>query len=226
VCTVSIVPGASGFRMVCNRDELRTRPVALPPRLHRTQSVTAVWPVDPKSGGTWVAANDAGLAVALLNRTAPAGHWRSAPGVSRGTIIPRLSASTSLSDALDRALALRIGEMDAFTLVVVEGSSVGTVTSIGGRLSLRTVRLRAPVVFTSSSLGDCVVQEPRSKLFQRLVECSQDPFTGQAQFHRHRWPLRPEISIEMSRADASTVSRTIVDVLPNKFTLRYTPVYR
>lgn len=226
MCTVSVVPGASGFRIVCNRDELRTRPAGLPPALHRTRAVTAVWPLDPKSGGTWIAANDAGLAFALLNRRHPDGRWKPPPAVSRGTIIPRLSASISLNDAMDRALALGIGDMDPFTLVVVDGSSIGSLTSTDGRVCLRTAPLRVPVFFTSSSLGDDLVQKPRSELFELLVRSNSTPLEGQAHFHRHRWPLRPEISVEMSRAEASTVSRTVVDVLPDRFSLRYTPVYR
>jgi hypothetical protein len=35
---------------------------------------------------------------------------------------------------------------------------------------------------------------------------------GQAQFHRHQWRRRPEISVRMEREDALTVSRTVVDV--------------
>ena len=54
---------------MCNRDERRDRRAATPPAVHRLQHRTAIYPVDPVGGGTWIGVNDAGLAAALLNRT-------------------------------------------------------------------------------------------------------------------------------------------------------------
>jgi hypothetical protein len=83
------------MRMVCNRDESRSRPAALPPQVREFGKQRAILPIDPVSGGTWIAASSAGLAMTLLNSyPAPAGPL--APGAteelleSRGTIIPYL----------------------------------------------------------------------------------------------------------------------------------------
>jgi hypothetical protein len=67
MCTVSVVPHVGGIRLLCNRDERRTRPAALPPAIHLVRGTTALFPVDPEGGGTWIGVNDAGLAVTLLN---------------------------------------------------------------------------------------------------------------------------------------------------------------
>jgi hypothetical protein len=76
--------------------------------------------------------------------------------------------------------------------------------------------LDRPHVFSSSSLGDRVVEEPRRRLFEHLISGDRDEWlAGQATFHRHRWQNRPEISVLMSREDARTVSRTRIDVLPS-----------
>ncbi|MFG0251809.1 MAG: hypothetical protein ACF8NJ_02930, partial [Phycisphaerales bacterium JB038] len=73
MCTVTVIPlaasddGAGGYRMACNRDELRTRPEALPP-VQRTYGDRRAWlPVDPVSDGTWIGLNEVGLALTLLN---------------------------------------------------------------------------------------------------------------------------------------------------------------
>src|SRR5437762_13943150 len=68
VCTVSIIsPGDGVLRLACNRDELWSRPDALPPRLMHFGQRQAALPIDPQSGGTWMAVNDAGLTCAILN---------------------------------------------------------------------------------------------------------------------------------------------------------------
>jgi hypothetical protein len=67
VCTLSVVPIGDRVRLAFNRDEKRTRAPGLPPRAARIGHRTAILPTDPASGGTWLAVNDAGLALAVLN---------------------------------------------------------------------------------------------------------------------------------------------------------------
>jgi hypothetical protein len=90
VCTLTVIPQTSGsVRIAFNRDESRTRPAGLPPSLQRIGSRAAVMPTDPLSGGTWLAVNDAGLALAVLNVN-PTDRARNAPKPlrSRGAVIP------------------------------------------------------------------------------------------------------------------------------------------
>jgi hypothetical protein len=51
MCTVSIVPTPDGCRVMCNRDERRTRAAARPPRTWPTEVSWATYPQDPVSGG-------------------------------------------------------------------------------------------------------------------------------------------------------------------------------
>jgi hypothetical protein len=44
---------------------------------------------------------------------------------------------------------------------------------------------------------------------------------GQARFHAHRWPQRPELSVRMARRGARTVSRSVVDVDPAAIRFEY-----
>ena len=119
MCTVTIVPYDDGFRLVCNRDERRDRPAAIPPMDRRLPHRTAIYPQDPLGGGTWVGANDAGLVAALLNRSVNAG----APGGerplrSRGLIIPPLLDASSVTEAVDMAADLDPAQFNPFRLVV------------------------------------------------------------------------------------------------------------
>ena len=106
MCTASIIPLQSGgFRVVINRDELRSRPNALrPTALELENGVRAAWPTDAQAGGTWVAASDRGLVLTLLNGN-PTPFPQLPPEeelVSRGLIVPSLIGSESAEQAATR----------------------------------------------------------------------------------------------------------------------------
>src|SRR5216683_2177806 len=94
MCTISFVPKSHGFYLAMNRDEKFTRSTALPPAIVDLADRRAIFPREPE-GGTWIAANDAGVCLALIN-------WHrieSEPEhsiVSRGEVIRKLAGiSTS-----------------------------------------------------------------------------------------------------------------------------------
>ncbi len=223
MCTVTVVPHGERCRVVCNRDEQRARPPASPPRQRQLAAVRAVWPLDPVSGGTWIAATGAGLVLVLLNRHPRAGGH--APGrLSRGIVIPALAELGSVEEVAARTRELASLDLAPFTLVVVGRRQVAIVRNGGPAPSTRIGRLVRPLLFTSSSLGDHRVARPRRELFRRLIEESGAPLAGQRAFHRHVWADRPDISVRMSRTDAATVSRTVVEVEGDRLQMRYTPL--
>src|SRR5262249_38704791 len=104
MCTVTLVPfragGQSGIRIACNRDESPGRLTARPPQVRRYGDRSAIMPVDPDSDGTWIAVNDAGLAMVLLNRNPAGACVRPATlRPSRGEIIPGLLRCDDLNSA-------------------------------------------------------------------------------------------------------------------------------
>ncbi len=221
MCTVSIIPlpppapgESSGFRLVTSRDESIRRAPALPPVLHRLESGQALWPIDADAGGTWVAASDRGLALAILNIYAPGEDWtpRHDPGAapSRGTIIPRLIGSASASAAAQALGAIDLAPFRPFRLLCADPSGVTECRWERGSLALSPPALY-PACFSSHGMGDDTARH-RLHLFRRWF--GDRPVTPGEQdgFHRHRWASRPEISVRMSRADARTVSITSVTV--------------
>ena len=226
MCTVTIVPYDDGFRLACNRDERRDRAAATPPNVHRLEHRIAVFPLDPVGGGTWVGVNDAGLAAVLLNRriksTAPTANR---PLRSRGLIIPTLLDCGSVPDALEIAARLDPAHFDLFRLVVVHGMVAAVLASDGRTVSVETLGVSRPLMLTSSSLGDDLVEGPRRRLFERLVVKSDGAWLrAQARFHTHQWPSRPHVSVRMERPDARTVSRTQIDVTSRGSELCYDPL--
>lgn len=207
-----------------NRDELRTRPLAGPPALRRVGSRLAAYPVDPQSGGTWIAANDAGVVLALLNRTDTPGPPRGAAR-SRGAIIPTLLHLERAEDIVRRCRWLTPSTFAPFYLAVLSPSRWSLVTSDGQGISVKHLNQAQPLLWTTSSLGDQLVDRPRRELFERMLSAATEDRSGlQRAFHEHRWARHPELSVYMSRADARTVSRTTIEVSQRRFRMRYQPL--
>ncbi len=235
MCTVTLVPlltrpphpsggasegGPRGTRLACNRDELRSRPIALPPIIRTIENRRAIMPIDPVSGGTWIAASDAGLMMTLLNvnpRRGSGGAPHDGSLVrSRGAIIPELIPCATLDEASDRAMGLAPRAFPPFCLVMADAGRVVEIRSDGRNMCRSDdTKLVRPVLYTSSGLGDHLVEGPRRKLFDELFPASAPPedwLATQQAFHRHSWPDRTHLSVCMSRDEAWTVSMTIVEL--------------
>lgn len=220
MCTLSLVPLPDGLRVIFNRDELRSRPVALPPAVTEVAGQTMAYPMDPQSGGTWIGTNGAGLVLGVLNVSEGVRPLR--PLYSRGHIIPALLEYERLREALRAAVRLEAWRFQPFRLVGAQDGWAGVLSSNGERLTLEEGPFDVPRLFTSSSLGDALVESPRRRLFEQMV--LKDPrgwLEGQARFHAHQWPNHPELSVRMSREDAATLSRSLIDVNPDRIRFEY-----
>ena len=220
MCTVSIISTShtGGYRLVTNRDEQRTRAAGEAPKWRRFGSVDALAPLDPVSGGTWVATNREGLSLCILNGNLEPPPPAPARGLSRGLIIPALIGSHSLDEAMTGLSTADLSRFAPFRLVMSQsGGTDGPGVLVAdafwnGRTLEVTTDQAPPVCFVSSGLGDSRVA-PRLPLFASVVTDAPRP-EAQDEFHRHVWPDRPEISVCMSRAEARTVSITTIRVDP------------
>ncbi|MGH7243592.1 MAG: NRDE family protein [Phycisphaerales bacterium] len=234
MCTVSVIlhpqlparasnmssrrDSAQVLRIVCNRDEKRVRTEALPPICREFGERTAILPIDPLSRGTWIGVNDAGLALCLLNATVRDSHTTTARGrkgllKSRGEIIPSLLNCETVDEAIGRVARLDSREFPPFRLISASRTHIGMVASARDSVSVQQLQpLRAPFMATSSSLGDELVAPIRRELFGECLRSCPDTLEAQRRFHSHQWPDRKNLSVLMSRPDARTVSRTIVEV--------------
>jgi hypothetical protein len=222
MCTLTAIRVGESVRLAFNRDELRSRPLGLPPRTRPFGQCRAVLPLDPVSGGTWIGVNDARVALALLNVNQ--GQVHQTPRRSRGVIIPALLHCDSLSLTIATAEALDVRECGPFRLIVADQEMFAELHSEDGAIQfVGQNRMEQPCMLTSSGLGDHHVEGPRRKLFEETFAQNGDLAGLQDSFHRHRWPERPHLSVCMSRPDARTVSHTIIDLGRDTITLRYHP---
>jgi hypothetical protein len=228
MCTVTVVPleNEGGYRLVVNRDERRTRADAVAPVWARQGSRCIAYPSDPTGGGTWVGVNDAGLAMALINRFPHVDARSPARVASRGLIIPALLGCRRVPDAVRLLRAFGCSRFNAFSLMVIDRQEIGVFTHDSRDDSAEIETFLKPVLLTSSSLDDDLAESLRRRLFGELVlnEMVECRLLGQHRFHRLQWTDRPEISVLMERPDAKTVSRTTIDVTQDSIGIAYEPV--
>jgi hypothetical protein len=231
MCTVTVVRAEGLLRVACNRDESRQRPAAYAPFITRAGALKVLTPQDPQGGGTWVAANSAGIVFALLNvnsiPTASSSQYR-----SRGLIIPMVAECSSMDEI---ALGVDNIRQEPFApcRLLVADQDVVVVLSIGtGRREIEVYPVAHPLLFTSSRLGDALVDGPRRLLFEQmipLIGCragnERDLAAQQDAFHAHRWRDRPAVSVHMSRPEACTVSTTVVEVTADEVRMVYQPSF-
>jgi hypothetical protein len=213
-----------------NRDESRSRPAAFPPQRRRYGNRSAILPVDSISDGTWVAVNDAGLVLALLNVNSPVNEAALQTLLtqrgrrSRGAIIPALLSCSTLDEALARMAELSATDYAPFQLVLFGSRDFAEVRSDGKRLwRKRPVPLSGPLLWTSSGLGDHLVEGLRRQLFEAYFTRPDDRAAQQDAFHQHRWPDQPHLSVCMRRADACTVSYTVIELDESAALMMYFP---
>ena len=221
MCTVTFIARQRGYCLGMNRDEKLTRPTGLPPKMKKVNGRAVISPSEP-GGGTWIAVNDHGATLALINWysiTARVGG----KAVSRGEVINSISAARS-ADVAQAALAgLPLNKMNPFRLI-----GVFPVTSeiVEWRWNLkRLVRKRhrwKTQQWISSGFDEPTAQRVRGKTFQRARrQHSAGSLDWPRRLHRSHSPQAGPFSTCMHRADAATVSYTEVAVSSRQATMRY-----
>src|SRR6266446_1379970 len=128
MCTLTFVPTEDGYLVGMNRDELLTRRVALPPKRFQRSGMEMVCPSEP-CGGTWIACNDRGNLLALLNWNASGSPLLGEKRKTRGLVIPELIGEPDLHAADSHFYQMNLDGLFPFRLVGVFRSER---TSTGG----------------------------------------------------------------------------------------------
>jgi hypothetical protein len=217
MCTVSFLPGRSGFLLAMNRDEKKARPRALAPRRRWTGTHNALFPSEP-GGGAWIGVNDAGLTLALVN-------WYAKPQrdpllcVSRGIIVPHLLAADAMADFGRMFADLPLDRINPFRLIAASAGETrlrewrwdGTLLSCG---KFRWARRH----WFSSGYDEPVVASRRAQVTRDVPALTPARLR---RLHAGHLPERGPFSLCMHRDDAQTVSYTEIAVSPARARMRY-----
>lgn len=211
MCTLSVVRRASGVvRLVCNRDEQRTRMRSRGPEVRDLGARRAIMPIDANAGGTWIGVNDAGVVACLINATVGGGRGSTRGAMrSRGEIVPRALMESTLRGAAASVLETSAGDYPPFRVLVCDVEGAVVLASDGRRVArVEELSHGSAVMLTSSGLGDEVVEGPRRAVFEAMLAAGFD----QDAFHARRCEGAGHLGVAMARADARTVSRTSIEL--------------
>jgi len=223
VCTVTWLTSDDSYELFCNRDERHERGEAAPPRVFSMGGVEVVAPRDPDGGGTWICANDRGLAVCLLNgyRAAddlePADHFR-----SRGLLVLELAQAADSATALALLSAAHLAPYRSFEVLLMDatGPHVAVWDRATASLSRRVPSL--PLVSCPVRTGE-VRAARRLTLEQIATRRGRLDARGLAEFHRSRHANGGIWSVSMHHTKAATRSHTHLRVTRDRVECTYVP---
>jgi hypothetical protein len=209
MCTVTWEHTSEGYQLYCNRDETLTRKRALPPTLQIRDDVRFVAPVDGDFGGTWIAVNEFGLSICLLNGPGRRGT------LSRGSLVTMLMSAASIEEVCERIALSDLAPYALFQLAVLApGSPTAVIEWNGVRKRLRPDG-ESLLPLTSSSFDAETVRDVR------LLEYRQAPNLRAFHSSHGMWPSA--YSPCMHRSDAETVSFSCVTVTESAADFHYLP---
>ena len=224
MCTVSWIHREDGYLLLFNRDELRTRKPAVAPRVNVRNGVAFIAPLDGDHAGSWIAVNQFGLTLCLLNR------FDDSPGAilpdyqSRGLLLHELLDCAEVTAVTLRLNEISLDHFRPFTLVSLFSGQTAALVEWTGREKRLEPNAEGLMPISSSSLREGNVVLQRRWQFQELaLERGGVDAELLFQYHRSHLPERGPASVCMHRADARTVSLSTVIVTKKLIEFSYHP---
>lgn len=225
MCTLSWQQHPGHLEIMFNRDELHSRPAAHPPSVESIDGTKVLSPRDPQGGGTWLAANEYGLIVCLLNNYGA--QSRSVSGdqngtfQSRGQLVRHLAKLRTASEVGDQLRLKDLSVYPPFVLVAFSSGNEPLQWLWDSQVLRENTQPESPV--TTSSLFPRFVPFLRRRLFKRLTRNGTKRLTveEQARFHRSRRPWPAAFSVAMARSDRGTVSLSHIQVDASQMKMHY-----
>jgi hypothetical protein len=221
MCTFSFVPTKDGYYAAMNRDELLSRSPALPPSMFRAGDLLAVYPFE-ESSGTWIASNQHGVTLALLNWNLAASKSLSKQR-SRGTLIPQLIGKSTLDEVTRSLGQLTLDGLLPFRLVGVFQNQQQICEWRWDGMSLSAFSFPwEPHHWFSSGASDEMAERIRGEACRAAwLEQDAGSLPWLRTLHSSHEPVEGLFSICAHRQDAGTVSYSEIAFERNIVTFRY-----
>jgi hypothetical protein len=219
MCTVSWFHEPGGYQLFCNRDERFSRATASEPLVRECRGVRSIAPRDGEAGGTWIAANEFGLSLCLLNT------WGQAPpsAQSRGLVIPGLIHGRSVEEVSDR-IGRSALPYAPFQLLALQPGRPALVMRWDGRSLQSAAHAEPCMLLSSSSFDPAGAERIRRRRLAGLIERIGSPKAGAfLALHRSHTPEPGPYSPCMHRGDRGTVSFSWLTVTRAEANLYYAP---
>lgn len=224
MCTVTWRHSEEGYDVLFNRDELKTRKPALPPRPNECYGVRYLAPVDGNAGGAWIGVNEFGVCLTLLNFYEVAQCEEKSDYVSRGRLLVSLLNIASRAEVISRIQNADLGSFQPFILLAFSfDTQVSQFISDGRDLTHNEIGASHLPITTSSFANRQVAAQRRRCLQEFKSEPGEFSVEELLRFHRSHVPFAGAYSVCMHRDDAHTVSFSHVIVRRTQIEFHYHP---
>jgi len=218
MCTVSWLIEGNDYHVLFNRDEQRTRSLAIPPQVINIENTQALMPIDPDGNGSWISTNEFGLTLCLLNYyqgTKPQGIL-----ISRGLLLKNLSVFSTVNGVNQHLKKKSLNQYAPFSLLAFGVNEAGQVVQQTWQWNgkeLTVINLASP--FTSSSVKFDEVSQSRLSQAANIPT----PITTESliEYHQSHLPSKGYLSVCMHREDAKSVSFSHIHVGAKKTVFNY-----
>lgn len=219
MCTLSIFRTKDGYNVFMNRDERLERTDETPPQM--IDPASGIYgPLDPPSGGTWIAHNQNGFWGCILNGYFEDPDQPQAPKESRGKILLEILAS---KDPIKMAKEMDAKRFPSFRLVV--GSPLKHHLYVWNGKTYQEQDFHVnyddqAYFLTSSSWQQERVIDVRKELFEDWIKDQSYQALEVPSLHLCILP-DPESAICMKRSYSRTKSITSLHIKPNNIAMDY-----
>ena len=119
MCTLTWFTHDEGYELFFNRDESVLRKRALLPNISEQEGVSYIAPTDADEGGTWIATNQKGYTICLLNHYQFEQIKTYKDWISRGKLVRDFADTDSLAQAQARFYAMDLHDYRAFRMFII-----------------------------------------------------------------------------------------------------------
>ncbi|NND81450.1 MAG: hypothetical protein HKN50_03400 [Gammaproteobacteria bacterium] len=219
MCTLTWFLNSDGYELFFNRDESIARARAQLPTVQATEQVQYIAPTDADAGGTWIAVNQHGIAVCLLNhyqyqQMASYKKW-----ISRGEVVRQFAGLSTLAEARPRFRKLALQDYRAFRMLIIDAGGKNCLCVWDGHQA--RVEQQVTPLKSSSAADAHRVKRLRRDLFATSGLAQSQQRDAFLDYHASHVPNKSAHSVCMHRPEANTVSLSHLRVTADEVQFRY-----
>ena len=211
MCTVSFVPTSTGIFLSSNRDEKKTRGIALSPQIYQSESCRQLYPKDVNAGGAWIALNSFSDAAVLLNGAFEKHQVENTYRRSRGLIFLEIISENNPKEQFD---SIDLNKIEPFTIILFSKGILHELRWDAFHKYQKILAIDRAYIWSSSTLYDSATVRKREHWFSVWLSQNSEPSLDQIlSFHKFGGEGDRHIDIRMNRNNVLyTVSITSIEL--------------
>ena len=172
MCTVTFIPANGKYFITSNRDEKNCRGTAVAPAIYQVGQRKLIFPKDADAGGSWIAMDENGNTVVLLNGAFEKHEAKPPYRQSRGQVV---ISTIAAPEPVTHFQQMDLSGIEPFTLVILDNRHLTECRWDGGRKHQRKLNKNQAYIWSSITLYDHQTIQKREKWFADFLTAHPQP---------------------------------------------------